>query len=117
MQIYNYSLVERNVYIYNKNYAENDKAAIKDNKAFYMVMKYAQNGDLSQYIRENGPLAEGLAKKLFHQLCLAVDHLHRHGWAHRDIKANNMLLDEDCNLLLGDFGVARNFMNAPKAFN
>ena len=52
------------------------------------------------------PLDESIARYYLEQLLDALEHLHKNGLAHRDIKLENILLDENCNLVLTDFGHA-----------
>lgn len=46
---------------------------------------------------------------MFGQLCLAVAYVHQMGVVHRDLKLENVLLDERCQVKLGDFGFTREF--------
>ncbi|MBL9076582.1 MAG: serine/threonine protein kinase [Planctomycetes bacterium] len=73
----------------------------------WFAMELVEGGkDLLTWAREQRlPRAARLA--LFEQLCEAVDHGHRHGVLHRDIKPGNVLVDRDGRLQLIDFGVAR----------
>ena len=60
-----------------------------------MVLDRMKGGDLYDYIRETkGHLDEGSAKHYFKQILSAVHHCHESGFAHRDIKLENILLDE-----------------------
>ena len=73
---------------------------------FYLESNYAAKGDLRKYIiNHKEPIQEHQAKKIFYQLCLAVDHLHENGLAHRDIKPANVFLDNENNAILGDLGI------------
>uniref|UniRef100_A0A8C6WEK5 non-specific serine/threonine protein kinase n=1 Tax=Neogobius melanostomus TaxID=47308 RepID=A0A8C6WEK5_9GOBI len=56
------------------------------------------NGDLSEYLKEKGPLSEECSRKFFTQLCEAVQYLHGIDVAHRDLKCENLLLDRNHNI-------------------
>ncbi|XP_052021535.1 putative sperm motility kinase W [Apodemus sylvaticus] len=70
------------------------------------VLEYAAGGTLFDFIKENGPLHEEEAKEVFGQIVAAIKYCHNLGIAHRDIKAKNILRDEDGNVKLTDFGLA-----------
>ncbi|XP_035304430.1 sperm motility kinase X-like [Cricetulus griseus] len=72
----------------------------------YLVMEHASEGDLLRHILELGSLQESEARRLFTQILLAVQYCHENHIAHRDIKANNILLDCRGNAKLCDFGLA-----------
>ncbi|XP_062614346.1 serine/threonine-protein kinase MARK2-like isoform X2 [Saccostrea cucullata] len=79
----------------------------------YIVMEYCPNGDLldliNQYIGENKKgIGEEMAKILFYQLSSAVQHIHNAGIVHRDLKCENILLGENNELKITDFGFSRN---------
>ena len=69
----------------------------------YLILEYAQKGDLSRFININ-PLKEIHAKLLFKKIAEIVQNLHNNGVYHRDIKTENILLDEKFNLFISDFG-------------
>lgn len=68
-------------------------------------MEYAKEGELCDHIEIQDKLSEFEACKYFQQLISAVEYLHSIGCAHRDIKPSNILLDEEMNLKLIDFGL------------
>ena len=73
----------------------------------YLVMEYLGGGDLYTSILQQGKLNENLARKYFHQLIRAVDFCHSRGVCHRDLKLENILLDNNKETLkLCDFGLA-----------
>lgn len=81
--------------------------AIETNTRIYLIMNLAENGDLLEYIRERGPMADDEARRLFRQLITATEYFHSLGIVHRDLKCENLLLDLSYNLVVSDFGFAR----------
>lgn len=72
----------------------------------YLVMALKTGGNLSQVIREgNVPLSD--VQRYIEQIASALDFAHLRGIIHRDLKPANVLLDEDRNTFLTDFGIAR----------
>lgn len=76
----------------------------------YMVIEYAAGGELWDYIENHGPIPQGRAKKLFHQVLSAVDYCHRQNVAHRDLKPENIMLDDKLNVKLADFGLSNDMV-------
>ncbi|XP_027290000.1 sperm motility kinase-like [Cricetulus griseus] len=72
----------------------------------YMVLEHAARGDLVSYIGRVGRLQEEQARHIFTQLVCAVHYCHDNGIAHRDIKLDNILLDDKGSIKLCDFGLA-----------
>lgn len=72
----------------------------------YLVLEKCKNGSLSTIIRQTGHLEENIAKFLFLQLVSATQFVHDKGFAHMDIKLENVLLDDYFNLKLADLGTA-----------
>lgn len=72
----------------------------------WMALRYVAGGDLARRLASR-PLgaAEGFA--LLGDVARALDHAHRRGVIHRDLKPQNILLDEDGHAYLADFGVAK----------
>ncbi|TFK37078.1 hypothetical protein BDQ12DRAFT_705992 [Crucibulum laeve] len=82
---------------------------IATESSIWIVTELCCGGELFDYLVEKGRLAEDETKVLFGQLCLAVAYLHENGIVHRDLKLENVLLDERCRVKLGDFGFTREF--------
>ena len=83
-------------------------------RVLMFLMPFSSNGDLYEYIRKHGYLNEQSACRLFYQMCLGVEHLHRQGYAHRDLKCENVLLDENFDVKLTDFGFTCSLTPKPK---
>jgi serine/threonine protein kinase len=73
---------------------------------YYLVMELVEGLNLKNYILARGRLAAADALLIAEQVCLALMEAHRHGFLHRDIKPQNILLDQFGNVKLADFGIA-----------
>jgi len=74
-------------------------------------MEYAPCGELYNFVRNEGPLAEMEARIVFQQLIQAVHHCHGNRVAHRDIKLDNILIKDDTTIQLCDFGLSTQMMS------
>lgn len=74
-----------------------------------MVMEYVSNGELFDYIATNGRFSEVDARIKFLDVLSAVDYTHSCGIVHRDLKAENILLDSEMNIKLVDFSFGTHF--------
>ena len=73
----------------------------------YIVMKYVHGESLGERLRAQRVLPTEDARRILHELALALDYAHREGVVHRDLKAENILLDRSTGRpMLTDFGVA-----------
>ena len=70
------------------------------------VMELCAGGDLLSYVRMRKRLSETVAKYFFKQIALAIAYSHKNLVVHRDIKLENLLLDEEGVLKLCDLGVS-----------
>ncbi|KAI1798235.1 Pkinase-domain-containing protein [Ganoderma leucocontextum] len=82
---------------------------IATESSIWLVTELCSGGELFDYLAEKGRLNEEETRVLFGQLCLAVAYVHEKGIVHRDLKLENVLLDERCRVKLGDFGFTREF--------
>ena len=73
----------------------------------FLVIVYAKGGDLLRYIKSKTRLSEDEAKNVFLKTLMGVCGLHARGILHRDIKLDNILLDEKQDPTICDFGVSR----------
>ncbi|KAF8632645.1 hypothetical protein AX17_004778 [Amanita inopinata Kibby_2008] len=82
---------------------------IATESSIWLVSELCCGGELFDYLVEKGRLSEEETRVIFGQLCLAVAYLHDKGIVHRDLKLENVLLDERCRVKLGDFGFTREY--------
>jgi serine/threonine-protein kinase len=81
--------------------------AEKEDDLFFIVMEYVPGETLEQLIMREGALDLVRALDFTCQICNAVDHAHRAGILHRDLRPGNMLLSETGMLKVTDFGTSR----------
>ncbi|XP_031437088.1 LOW QUALITY PROTEIN: hormonally up-regulated neu tumor-associated kinase [Clupea harengus] len=79
---------------------------LETENSYYMVMELCAGGDLMERICQHKRLEEREVRKYTRQILSAVEHLHRHGIVHRDLKIENFLLDEHNNIKIVDFGLS-----------
>jgi serine/threonine-protein kinase len=78
-----------------------------DNDSRYLVMEYVQGKTLKEVIQERGKLTPPLACQITIRILSALEHAHRNGIVHRDIKPQNILVHADGHIKVADFGIAR----------
>ena len=81
--------------------------AEKQDGVFFIVMEYVPGETLESIIESRGALDLTLALDFTCQICNAVDHAHRQGVIHRDLRPANVLVGENNMLKVADFGTSR----------
>ena len=79
----------------------------ESSKHLLIVMEFAGGGDLLQYVKKHKRLSESEAKTVFRQVVYGIGHIHSRSVLHRDIKLDNILLDQDHGVKICDFGVSK----------
>jgi len=82
---------------------------IEENNKLYLIMEYASGGEVFDFLVAHGRMKEKDARVKFRQIVSAVHYMHANHIVHRDLKAENLLLDADCNIKIADFGFSNSF--------
>lgn len=78
-----------------------------DGDSRYLVMEYVQGKTLKQVIQEKGRISPATAAQITIRILSALQHAHQNGIIHRDIKPQNILVNEEGHIKVADFGIAR----------
>ncbi|XP_053423259.1 serine/threonine-protein kinase 32B isoform X2 [Nycticebus coucang] len=91
--------------------------SFQDEEDMFMVVDLLLGGDLRFHLQQNVHFTEGAVKLYVCELALALEHLQRCHIMHRDIKPDNILLDEHGHVHITDFNIATVVKGAEKAFS
>ena len=83
------------------------KYSFQDEKYLYLVMEFLAGGDLMTLLIKKDILSENDAKFYIAELVLSVDAVHKINFIHRDLKPDNVLIDNQGHLKLSDFGLCK----------
>ncbi len=82
-------------------------AVRQTSKLVFFVMKYIEGRPLDSIIKELGSMPLDMARPILSQVANALQFAHKKGIVHRDIKPANIMVDEDGNAVVTDFGIAK----------
>lgn len=77
---------------------------VMNEKFIFIVMDLAEVGDLLDFVIARQYLNEEMAQHFFYDLVAGMQYIHTNGYAHRDLKCENLLIDKNYNLKISDFG-------------
>eukprot|EP01097_Dermamoeba_algensis_P006436 TRINITY_DN402_c0_g1_i1.p1 TRINITY_DN402_c0_g1~~TRINITY_DN402_c0_g1_i1.p1 ORF type:complete len:380 (-),score=80.40 TRINITY_DN402_c0_g1_i1:173-1222(-) len=87
------------------------KEIVEDAEAIYIFQEYIPNGDLLAYLKKHPFVHEKKLRSIFTRVMLALQHLHSLHIVHRDVKLENILLDESLSPRLVDYNLSCFFKN------
>lgn len=79
----------------------------EENGHYYMALEFAKGKTLKALIKETGPIPEQRTLKIINNVLDALQYAHSHGVIHRDVKPANIIIDDDDNVKVLDFGIAK----------
>lgn len=107
-------LAERNVLASTENpWIVELKFSFQDEKNLYLVMEYLGGGDLMTLLIRKNILTEAEAKFYIAECVLAIESIHKMNFIHRDIKPDNILIDNKGHIKISDFGLSKNAEISP----
>ncbi|KAG6400296.1 hypothetical protein SASPL_137122 [Salvia splendens] len=81
--------------------------SFQDSDFLYLIMEYLPGGDIMTLLMREDTLSEDIARFYIAESILAISSIHQHGYVHRDIKPDNLILDKNGHLKLSDFGLCK----------
>ena len=82
---------------------------VSDANNYYMLMDFAEGGELFDSVKVNGRCSEDMARRYFCQILSGVEYLHSLGIYHRDLSLENLMLSRDGICKIIDFGMCLRF--------
>ena len=90
--------------------------SFSDNDSFNIIMEYCDGLDLRKFINEhrsaNDLIKKNIIMHIIFGICLGLKEIHQHNLIHRDLKPDNIFLNADLTVKIGDFGISKKLQNA-----
>jgi len=103
-----YAITERNVMSQVKHpYIVSLRYAFQTENQFVLVMTYCSGGNLQQLLKSEKRLQLGITRHYGAETLLALTYLHEHKILYRDLKPENVVLDDDRHAMITDFGLSK----------
>lgn len=85
------------------------KGFYEDDEFYYLLMEFVSGGDLMDFVAAHGSVGEEAGREITKQILEAVNYIHGKGISHRDLKPDNILIEQDDPVLIKitDFGLAK----------
>ena len=83
------------------------KCSFQDERCLYLVMEYLAGGDLMTLLIKKNILSEAESRFYIAECVLAVESIHKMNFIHRDLKPDNILIDNKGHIKLSDFGLSK----------
>ena len=90
-----------------KGCVQKSSGQITDNLV-YLLMEYIPGGTLFNLCERSGQMGEDIGRFFLHQFVDVIQDMHNHNIVHRDIKLENILINDDMSIKFADFGFATN---------
>lgn len=85
------------------------KGFYEDDEFYYLLMEFVSGGDLMDFVAAHGSVGEDAGREITRQVLEGVKYIHSQGISHRDLKPDNILIEQDDPVLvkITDFGLAK----------
>lgn len=106
-------VLEKVGHLHDHPYISQMHFAFQNERKLYLVLQYCAGGELFHHLQRMKRFPERWARLYAAELVLALGHLHKHGVAYRDLKPENVLLDEEGHIKICDFGLSKDGVIEP----